>query len=102
LFIFILYSTWFYFSIVVLGKGEIVMKKLMSTMVAAVMCITVTGQGIMPAGMSGTRGQMMAKRAAIVTAQRNAAVQLGKHNIRFVVQSVVFDGNRCTVSGLAE
>lgn len=78
------------------------MKKFMNTMIAAVMCIAVTGQGVMPAGMSGTRGQMMAKRAAIMTAQRNAAVQLGKHNVRFTVQSVVFDGNRCTVSGLAE
>lgn len=78
------------------------MKKFMNTMIAAVMCIAVTGQGVMPAGMSGTRGQMMAKRAAIIMAQRNAAVQLGKHNIRFAVQSVVFDGNRCTVSGLAE
>ncbi len=78
------------------------MKKFVNTIIAAVMCITVTGQGIMPAGMSGTRGQMMAKRAAIVMAQRNAAVQLGKNHIRFVVQSVVFDGNRCTVSGIAE
>lgn len=76
--------------------------KFMSAMVAAVMCITITGQGIIPAGISGARGQMMAKRAAIVTAQRNAAVQLGKRNIRFTVQSVVFDGNRCTVSGIAE
>lgn len=78
------------------------MKKFMNIVAAAVMCIAVTGQGIMPAGMSGARGQMMAKRAAIVTAQRNAAVQLGKNNIRFTVQSVIFDGNRCTVSGIAE